>query len=68
MIYCLKCGNTIKDNDLFCRKCGAKRNCNCESFAMEAEETESKFTEKEGIIERCKRFLIENSNWLEEKK
>ena len=54
MVYCLKCGNTIKDNDLFCRKCGAKKNCNCETFVVDEEPKRSKGS---GIVERCKCFF-----------
>lgn len=58
MIYCLKCGNTIKDNDMFCRKCGAKRNCNCEAFVVEDVKAEDDSGNGNGIVERCKRFVL----------
>ncbi len=61
MIYCLKCGNLIDDGEWSCRKCGARRNCNSEVFDMtKSEKADSDLCEKNGIIERCKRFI---SKW-----
>ena len=54
MVYCLKCGNKMHDDDLLCPKCGARRNCNCEAFVITESEEES---ELNGILERMKRFF-----------
>lgn len=61
MIYCLKCGNMIDDGELFCCKCGARRNCNSEVFDMtKSQEAGSDWNDNKGIIKRCKGFI---SRW-----
>lgn len=59
MVYCLKCGNVIDAGELFCCKCGARRNCNSEVFDLtKSEEVGSKLNENNGIVDWCKSFLF----------
>ena len=57
MVYCLKCGNKMHDDDLLCPKCGARRNCNCEAFVIAESEEESKSNGMNRILERMKRLF-----------
>lgn len=57
MVYCLKCGSRMHDDDLLCPKCGARRNCNCETFVMADLEEKVKLNGENRILERIKRFF-----------